>query len=230
MKDATAMTAIIPVKTLRLAKRRLAGVLPDAVRIRLVLTMLEDVLAAVARLEEIGTVLVVTPDARVAQLAEKRGATVLREVRAAGLNAAVGRGLAWAAAQGAPAALVLPADVPLATPGELRRLMQAGQAHRRRALLAPAADGDGTNALLLAPPDALEPAFGTGSFLRHLAQAVAKGLELEVLRLPGLAHDMDEPRDLARLLAQAPARYGFLEPHVGAAIGATQRPKPGGEQ
>jgi len=228
------VSAIIPVKTLSQAKRRLAPVLPDAARARLVLTMLEDVLAAVAQVESIGRVVVVTPDARVAELAQGMGAVVLRERRAAGLNAAVRRGLADAAAQGDSQALVLPADLPLATPEELRRLVEAdGDASSQASVtLAPAGDGDGTNALCLAPPDALEPGFGPGSFLQHLAQAVAKGLEIKVLRLPGLARDIDQPRDLARLLAhpQTAERYAFLEPYVTAADRAAQPHSRGREQ
>src|SRR5207249_3657614 len=45
--------AIVPVKALAQAKRRLAPVLPDAARRRLVLAMLEDVLAAVAEVRGI---------------------------------------------------------------------------------------------------------------------------------------------------------------------------------
>jgi len=40
--------AIVPVKALEQAKRRLSSVLPDAARQQLVLAMLQDVLAALA--------------------------------------------------------------------------------------------------------------------------------------------------------------------------------------
>ena len=63
--------AIVPVKALGRAKRRLSSVLPEAARQRLVLTMLEDVLAALAGVESIDCVIVVTPDARVAALAQE---------------------------------------------------------------------------------------------------------------------------------------------------------------
>ena len=45
--------AIVPVKALGRAKRRLSHVLSDAARQRLMLTMLEDVLAALAGVESI---------------------------------------------------------------------------------------------------------------------------------------------------------------------------------
>src|ERR1700736_4706566 len=79
--------AIVPVKTLTHAKRRLASHLPAAARRQLVLTMLEDVLAALAASAAVGRVLVVSPDAHVAELAAARGAMVLREGRAGAARA-----------------------------------------------------------------------------------------------------------------------------------------------
>ncbi|MFZ0855024.1 MAG: hypothetical protein WAO08_38230, partial [Hyphomicrobiaceae bacterium] len=120
-------------------------------------------------------------------------------------------------AEGASRALVLPADVPLITPGELASLL-ASPAHGAgaRARLVPAADGGGTNAMLLMPPDAMAPSFGPGSYLRHLAQALARRLNVEVLHLPGLAGDIDQPGDLERLIGPAPqlAHFQFLARHV----------------
>ena len=60
---------IIPVKRLSQAKRRLAPVLPPDARRQLMLVMLRDVLGTLAQVADVDTVLVVTPDARVAQVA-----------------------------------------------------------------------------------------------------------------------------------------------------------------
>ena len=216
-------SAIIPVKRLSQAKRRLASVLPAEARRRLVMAMLQDVLDALGQVEQIGTVLVVTPDAQVAEIARKAGASLLGESRAAGLNAAVSAGLALAQERGATDALVLPADVPMVTPDELRRLVMTAMGRgnsQPRALLVPSHDGDGTNALLVSPPGALVPSYGPGSFVRHLAQAVARKLDVQVLQAPGqslgLALDIDEPRDLDRLFehAQRSGRYAFLAAHL----------------
>lgn len=215
--SASATLAIVPVKALPTAKQRLASVLPPRARRQLVLGMLQRVLDAVQTAGGLGGVLVVTPDAAVAELAQANGAQVLRERRAQGLNAAVRAGLARAAAAGAARALVLPADVPLVTPGELRCLLASlAEAHGPRASLVPAADGDGTNALLIAPADALPPRFGPGSYRRHLAEARARGFSVEVLQLPGLARDIDHPGDLARLIVPGPglAPFQFLRAHV----------------
>jgi 2-phospho-L-lactate guanylyltransferase len=119
--------AIVPVKSLAEVKQRLAPVLPLDARRRLVLTMLEDVLAALAQVETLGPVLVVTPDATVAELAERRGALILREPRGRGHSAAALAGFAEARAHGAAQALTLPADVPLVTPAELVAVLAAAR-------------------------------------------------------------------------------------------------------
>ena len=68
-------------------------------------------------------------------------------------------------------------------------------------MIVPDRHGAGTNALLIAPPDALEPAFGPGSFARHAALAHAAGARVRVGRLPSLELDVDTPGDLAALRA-----------------------------
>jgi 2-phospho-L-lactate guanylyltransferase len=120
----------------------------------------------------------------------------------------------YAHACGAAKALVLPADVPHATPDELRRVVETGSGKpRSRAVIVPSADGDGTNALMLEPPGALEPRFGHGSFVEHLSQAVARRLDVQVLHLPGLAADIDELPDVQSLLDRRP-QYAFLTSHM----------------
>ena len=220
----------MPVKALAQAKRRLAPVLPDAARRRLVLAMLEDVLAAVAEVRGIERVVVVTPDANAASLAAGRGATILPEPGAGELNAAVESGVAFALARGVGQVLVLPADIPLATPAELSSLIGSRRS-RPGVTLAPSRDSNGTNALLLAPPDAIAPCYGPGSYLQHMSQAMARHIDVNVLHLAGSRRDIDEPADLAAVVGGGPAaRYGFLEPYLAAAGRGSDRAAPAEEQ
>jgi 2-phospho-L-lactate guanylyltransferase len=96
--------------------------------------------------------------------------------------------------------------------------------------LAPSRDGNGTNAMLLAPPDAIAPCYGPGSYLQHMSQAMARHIDVNVLHLAGVGRDIDEPADLAALSAAAPARYGFLEPYLAAARPGSDRAAPAEEQ
>ncbi|MCA1666730.1 MAG: 2-phospho-L-lactate guanylyltransferase, partial [Thermomicrobia bacterium] len=64
------------------------------------------------------------------------------------------------------------------------------------AVLAPDYTGSGTNALLLAPPDALPFRFGPNSFARHVAAAEQRSVPYAIARAPGIAGDVDTPDDV----------------------------------
>jgi 2-phospho-L-lactate guanylyltransferase len=66
-------------------------------------------------------------------------------------------------------------------------------------VIVPDRHGTGTNALLLAPPDALEPSFGPGSCRRHAQLARRAGIAHVILPVPSLALDIDTPEDLTEL-------------------------------
>jgi 2-phospho-L-lactate guanylyltransferase len=70
----------------------------------------------------------------------------------------------------------------------------------RLVTLIPDQHGRGTNALLLAPPSVIRPAFGEDSRTAHRAAAAAAGARWLELDGP-LALDVDTPADLA--IAQA---------------------------
>jgi 2-phospho-L-lactate guanylyltransferase len=206
--------AVVPVKALDDAKQRLADVLPPEARRRLMLVMLHDVLATLRQVACLGPVLVVTPDMHVAELAQRSGARVLREACGQGHSVAVAAGFAHARAHGAVQALTLPGDAPCVTCGEIEHLIDAGdRIAAPGVVMVPARDGDGTNALLVAPPDAFPPRFGPGSFARHRAEAAARRLDCRTLPLAGIGLDIDEPRDLQALLALKcdDPRYAFLQ-------------------
>ena len=71
--------AVVPVKDTQQAKQRLAGVLDRAQRQELALAMLEDVLAVLARVDELAGILVVTADAAAAAIAAHYRAGVMEE-------------------------------------------------------------------------------------------------------------------------------------------------------
>ena len=92
--------------------------------------------------------------------------------------------------------LTLPGDIPLVTPAEIGRLIAA---HRPAPsfTIAPSHDEQGSNAILLSPPDAVPLRFGEDSFFPHLAAAEARGIAPTIVHLPGIAFDIDNPADLA---------------------------------
>jgi 2-phospho-L-lactate guanylyltransferase len=215
-QDAT--WAVVPVKDLERAKRRLAGALDPAARRGLSLAMLADVLDALDATPGLDGAAVVSRDADVAALARRRGLRVIPET-GAGLNAAVAQAANVLSAEGCARLLVMPADLPLAAPEEIAQILAALPEAPGLALV-PDRHGVGTNALACAPPDAVAPSFGAGSFARHLEAARDAGIPATVLRLPGLGLDIDTPEDL-RALTEMP---GATWTH--AALRAARSPAP----
>src|SRR5258707_490022 len=86
----------------------------------------------------------------------------------------------------------------LAASAEITQLLAA---HRPAPAftIAPSRDEQGSNAIICSPPDAVPLRFGEDSFFPHLRAAEAKGIRPTVLRLPGIALDVDTPEDLAAL-------------------------------
>lgn len=175
---------LVPIKSFRNAKVRLASALPPTERAALARRMADRVLAAAGDLP----VSVVCDDVDVASFAEQRGARVIWRP-GLGLNAAVHDGFAQLGDEGAVEVIVAHADLPLAD--DLTRL--AGFAG---ITLVPDRRDDGTNVLCVPTGLAFGFAYGPGSFERHRAEADRLRVPYRVLRDPRLGWDVDVPADL----------------------------------
>src|SRR3954468_20768013 len=196
-------TAIVPVKRFADAKRRLGDAVAGRRRGDLLEGMLADVLAALGRAEHVERIIVVTGDRRAERVAlaqAQRTATpleVLRDPVDHGHSEAATLGIVRALATRATCVTLLPGDCPLLDSNELdAALTRAGEG---RVAVIPERHGTGTNGLVMAPPDAIGPAFGPGSRERHLQIAAVRGLEGAVEEVRSLALDLDTPEDLAEL-------------------------------
>jgi 2-phospho-L-lactate guanylyltransferase len=189
--------AVLPIKSFARAKARLGDAVRAPDRAELAAAMAADVLAALVAVEGLDDVVVVTAEPRAASAAEAVGAVVVHDPEEAGQSAAARRGVATAAARGAERVLLVPGDCPALAPDEVDELLAT---EPPGVTIVPDRHGTGTNALLLAPPGALDPAFGPNSFARHVERAGAAG---RVAELPSLALDVDTPADLATLRDRA---------------------------
>jgi 2-phospho-L-lactate/phosphoenolpyruvate guanylyltransferase len=185
--------AIVPVKRLSRAKQRLAPVLSRNERAELARTMLHDVLTTLRAAPELAGIIVVTGDPVVASLAASFDARVVGDVMEAGVNLAVQQGLKTLGGL-TVGALIVPADVPFATVGDLRAVMS--ELGRHPVVLSPALLDGGTNALAMRSPGLITPCFGDDSFARHQALARDCNLGCGIVRADGLGRDIDCPHDL----------------------------------
>lgn len=218
-------SALVPVKTLALAKSRLRDHLSPYQRERLVLDMLEHVVHILCDSEIFEQVYVVSADSRVLEMVQHWDAEPLREtqpghnpaLRAAALTilerAAWREGdfATWARVRERgympeqPGTLLLPdeglltisADLPLLSQEDIQALVR--QAEDYRVVLASSSDGTGTNALLTRPALALPYLFGPNSLPTYIRAARQQQLSYTCYHNPNLAFDIDTFEDVQRL-------------------------------
>ncbi len=204
--------AILPVKSFGAAKQRLAGRLGAGSRQALAQAMFSDVLTSLRHVPGLDAVAVVTTDRVAEGVALGQGVHVLRDPEQQGQSQAASIGIRHAIDAGYERALLVPGDTPLLDPDEVESLL----AQASPVVAVPDRHGTGTNALLLAPPDAIAPSFGPGSFERHTEAARAAGVEPVVAKLSTLMLDVDTPDDLAELSLALETRRGHAPSTRGA--------------
>jgi len=192
---------LVPVKNLENAKERLSSVLSAAERRALAETMLHDVLEALAAVNHQTRVGVVTSDPFAVALAQHYGFTIISDPANFGESDAIAHATQHCVAYGEDNTMVIPGDIPLVQPEDIEQVLAAAPA--QGSVLVPGWDGRGSNAVFRRPADLFPLRFGNDSFPPHLRAAQATGKPCLVLRLPRIGLDVDNPADLAQLLAHA---------------------------
>ena len=191
----------IPFKSLATAKQRLSAALDEGQRSALAEAMLLDVMSAAAGAKHRIDVAVVTGDSRAQQMARHSGFLVIKDERNESETAAIAMATEWSEEQGYGTSVVVPADIPLITVGELHRVLDAAPAEG--AVFVPAYDGRGSNCILRRPASIIPLRFGNDSFLPHCEAMKRTGKELVILELSGIGLDVDNPHELDLLLQRA---------------------------
>ena len=182
------------------AKSRLSAVLEPAERTWLARAMLADVLGVCLDSRDVldGSLAVVDEEGR--DVAARYTSALLDDPARGDMNAAVRAGVSAAQAQGATSVLVLPGDIPSIAASDVRQIVGLAGMAPRAVVVAASRDGQGTNALLLRPPNVIAPSFGPPSVRRHLEAGYTAGARTWLIENLGLARDVDTPPDLASLL------------------------------
>ncbi len=192
MKD----LAVVPVKGLADAKKRLSGVLSAYERKRLVLGMLEDVLHALRRSNVFEEIIVISPDESLQREAAANHVTFVRQ-NGSGLNAAVRQATTQARHMSVSSLTTVLADLPLVESRDFEEL--AGLAGQKpRVVLSPSLKG-GTNVMTRAPPDIIGHFYGRWSYGKHLRIAQEKGIPVYSVSNSRLSFDLDTVADLRAL-------------------------------
>ncbi|MEA2023262.1 MAG: 2-phospho-L-lactate guanylyltransferase [Actinomycetota bacterium] len=185
------VAAIVPIRSFT-GLTRLSAVLDEGERASLMKRLATHTVSAVraAGLQ----MLIVSNDPDVTSWSAACGCTAIPEPDAAGLNGAAAAGVAEV---GGGPWMVVHADLPAVTANDI---LAGARLAERGYVFAPSHDG-GTS-LIGGTGTGFPYRYGPGSFRRHLA--AVRG-EAAILVRPGLALDLDHPRDLNVL-----RRLGYL--------------------
>jgi 2-phospho-L-lactate guanylyltransferase len=209
--------AIVPLKSLALAKARLASQLDDTDRQALVSAMAQDVVAQLVRHPNIDVVSVVLGDGWDVSLFDGDSLRALweREWHGRDLNSALVGAIERSTAE---RLLLVHGDLPWLGAADLDEVLQAGESVD--VVLCPDRLQEGTNLVSFARVCGFSPQFGTASRSRHIEAAHALGLTCAELQLPGTSSDVDTEEDMATLAAESsglgPAVVAWLGRHSGA--------------
>lgn len=190
---------LIPVKDLTCAKQRLAGLMTREQRSSLAWLMVEHLFHEVSQARGWDRVAVVTLDESVAQLARWLGFELIRETQQTSESASVDHGSHILSERGASSVLRLPIDLPLIAAEDIETIL-ARISKQPGGVIVPSRDGTGTNAIVRTPPELFRSHFGPNSLAKHLQEARRCGVRCELIHLPRVALDLDDPADLEHVL------------------------------
>lgn len=197
---------IMPVKPLLRAKSRLAGVLSPAQREKLALNMLIHNISLLKTIPAVSGILIISRDTKVLSIVRDLGVNTVQESGQPELNSALMRATDLLRTWGTDAVLLLPTDIPLVCAENIEQMIHLGR-FRDSVVIAPDAQKNGTNAMLIHPPGGIQYSYGEGSFERHAASAELAGMVLHIYESERLAADVDTPDDLL-LYHELAAKYG----------------------
>lgn len=190
---------LLPVKNLRNAKKRLAGLLTPEERLGLAHAMLADIIRTIQRVRKAEKIFVVTNYQPALDAAQENGWEILREDRQISESHAVDFASRVCEERGVTGLLRVPLDVPLAQAGDIDELLTI-ECGIPGLVIVPSRDGTGTNAILRAPPALFPSHFGEGSLANHVSEGERAGARVFIRRNPRLEMDIDDESDLRALL------------------------------
>lgn len=190
---------VVPVKSLRHGKSRLALALDAPQRRAFVERLLVRTLERAARFPGLERTLVVSACSEARARASACGAMVIEERAPGGLNNALGQARLALRNAGVTRMLMVSSDLPLLQPEDLQCLAAASSTGA--IAIAPDRAGQGTNGIGLRAAMDFDFLFGPNSFQRHLERAQQLDVDSAIVKRAGLAFDVDLPIDLAELRA-----------------------------
>lgn len=186
--------AIVPVKPLRRGKSRLSDILSEEERNQLNQHLFTHTIEVLKKVDAISDILVVSRDSYVLTQSREMGVRTVTENGTPELNNALLRASLFSKAFSTEGVLIVPADLPLLTAEDVDDFLQK-RTQPPMIVITSDRRQEGTNMLLIDPPELLTFSFGENSFHRHCSLAESRGAQVIVHESERIALDLDIPAD-----------------------------------
>ncbi|MHA1377815.1 MAG: 2-phospho-L-lactate guanylyltransferase [Candidatus Helarchaeota archaeon] len=203
---------IIPVKSAKFAKLRLAPILDTKQRKNLCINMYKDVIKAVDETKTENKLLTISSDPSILRIGRKFG-DIITENTQSEINSSINVAISRALENHAESVLIIPADIPLILSNDIDEIFKY-KIKAPTMIITPSIRKNGTNLLYLAPPDIVEIQYGENSFQKHLEKASKiENLNLIIHKSENISLDIDLPEDLKLFLklTSQTLTYQYLE-------------------
>jgi len=187
--------AIVPVKSLRRGKSRLASVLTDKQRSALNIDLLLRTVHCLQTVSKIDQVLVISYDPEVLAKARESDAITVQEGKRTNLNNALRQATIAAKTYNAKKIIIVPADLPFINKDDVEEFIEQ-EGNPPEIIISSDRKSDGTNALFINPIGILQYNFGEWSFKKHIEQAEQKKINVKIKNIESFTFDLDTPEDL----------------------------------
>ena len=194
----TSCWAIIPVKSLQNGKSRLATYLSLDERKKLNNALLINTIEELRINKNIDLLIVVSQDLETLDIAKKLGVNYVFEGGSPDLNNALNQAILEAKKYNIDKVIIIPADIPLVSNKEINKIINLS-GKSPEIIIVPDRRREGTNVLLIKPPDCLELSYGERSFSKHINFAMDKNIRYKVYESNILGLDLDVKDDFNKL-------------------------------
>jgi len=191
--------AIIPVKPFEEGKSRLNAGLEPSRRAELNRELFDRTVAKLVIFPGPAQTIVVSRSNTVLKQARQAGMVAITETGDS-LNGALSLASEVARERGATTIVVVPTDLPLVDASLLERVVSTASTGKT-CVLAPDEARQGTNLMVVTPPDDTIFQFGERSFEKHQALAKSRGYSVRIVDDARLAFDIDSVADYQRWIA-----------------------------
>jgi|TARA_B100001750_G_C15473636_1_gene581248 2-phospho-L-lactate guanylyltransferase len=192
------ISAIVPVKTFSIAKKRLC--IQQSHKEKICNLMLQEVLDTISKSKLIDKIILVSKDETALKLGKTFGAVEIFDDES-GVNNAIHSADQYISDKEFDCSVIFPQDIPIMKSVDIDNLLGFVK-YGSSAIIVPSRQFNGTNALVRCPANLMDTRYDMGSYTFQIDAALTKTKNVSVALIRRIMLDIDDEYDLAFMLKQ----------------------------